>query len=98
MKVAHRPIYDRAVSPGYPAHREADVVLHDGSTVHLRPVREKDAEALREFLAGLGAESRAFRFFSGAVDLERAAKTFAEVDYEDRYGLVAIRGGGRIVG
>jgi acetyl coenzyme A synthetase (ADP forming)-like protein len=86
------------VSSGYPAHREADVVLHDGSTVHLRPVREGDAGALREFLAGLSPESRAFRFFSGAVDLEGAAAAFADVDYAERYGLVAIRGGGRIVG
>jgi acetyl coenzyme A synthetase (ADP forming)-like protein len=86
------------VSSGYPAHREADVVLHDGSTVHLRPVRPDDEEGLREFLAGLGAESRAFRFFSGAVDLERAAAAFADVDYAERYGLVAVRGERGIVG
>ena len=61
------------VSSGYPAHREADVVLRDGSTVRLRPVRPEDEAALREFFAGLDADSRAFRFFSGAVDLERAA-------------------------
>jgi acetyl coenzyme A synthetase (ADP forming)-like protein len=86
------------VSSGYPAHREADVVLHDGSTVHLRPVRPEDERGLREFLAGLGAESRAFRFFSGAVDLERAAAVFADVDYAERYGLVAVRGERGIVG
>ena len=57
-----------------------------------------DAAALRELLAGLSVESRAFRFFSGAVDLERAAAAFADVDYGERYGLVAIRGGERIVG
>ncbi len=86
------------MTTGYPAHREADVVLHDGSTVHLRPVRAEDEEGLRGFLAGLGAESRAFRFFSGAVDLERAARAFADVDYRDRYGLVAVRGERGIVG
>ncbi|HSS43097.1 MAG TPA: GNAT family N-acetyltransferase [Solirubrobacterales bacterium] len=86
------------MSSGYPAHREADVVLHDGSTVHLRSVRPDDEEGLREFLAGLGAESRAFRFFSGAVDLGRAAAAFADVDYARRYGLVAVRGGRGIVG
>ncbi|MGN6257072.1 MAG: bifunctional acetate--CoA ligase family protein/GNAT family N-acetyltransferase [Solirubrobacterales bacterium] len=82
----------------YPVHREADVVLHDGSTVHLRPVRAEDEAALREFFAGLSFQSRAFRFFSGAVDLERAAVALADVDYAERYGLVAVRGGGRIVG
>ena len=92
------PVYDRWVSDGYPAHREADVVLHDGSTVHLRPVRRDDAAGLREFLAGLDVESRAFRFFSGAVDLDRAATAFADVDYRQRYGLVAVRAGRGIVG
>jgi GNAT superfamily N-acetyltransferase len=87
------------VSTGYPAHREADVVLHDGSTVHLRPIREGDAAPLRTFFEGLGEESRAFRFFSGAVDLERAAASMAEVDYSGRYGLLATRGAEeRVVG
>jgi acetyl coenzyme A synthetase (ADP forming)-like protein len=86
------------VSSAYPAHREADVVLHDGSTVHLRPVRGEDEAGLREFFAALSARSRAFRFFSGAVDVERAAVALADVDYAERYGLVAVRGGARIVG
>jgi len=92
------PVYDRGVSSGYPAHREADVVLHDGSTVRLRPVRREDEEGLRGFYAGLDVESRAFRFFSGAVDLDRVAASFADVDYARRYGLVAIRGERGIVG
>jgi acetyl coenzyme A synthetase (ADP forming)-like protein len=86
------------VSSVYPSHREADVVLHDGSTVRLRPVRREDEAALREFFGGLSARSRAFRFFSGAVDVERAAGVLADVDYGKRYGLVAVRGGDRVVG
>lgn len=86
------------MSDGYPANREADVVLHDGSTVHLRPVRREDEAALRQLFDGLSVESRAFRFFSGAVDVERAAATLAAVDYADHYGLVAVRGGDRVVG
>ncbi len=81
------------MSSGYPAHRESDVVLHDGSTVRLRPVRDEDAAALRGFYEALSVESRAFRFFSGAIDLEGAAAAFADVDYAERYGLVATRGG-----
>jgi acetate---CoA ligase (ADP-forming) len=93
------PVYDRGVSSGYPAHREADVVLHDGSTVRLRPVRAGDQGLLRALFERLGEESRAFRFFSGAVDLERAAVVLADVDYADRYGLIATRGGeDRVVG
>ena len=35
----------------YPAHWEADVVLADGGTVHLRPILPKDeeAETVKEF-------------------------------------------------
>ena len=33
-----------AVAP-YPTHREADVVLRDGSVVHVRPVRATDGVA-----------------------------------------------------
>ena len=86
------------MSSAYPAHREADVVLRDGSTVRLRPVRPEDEGTLREFFAGLDARSLAFRFFSGAVDVGRAAATLADVDYAERYGLLAVRGEGRVVG
>lgn len=83
----------------YPASREADVVLHDGSTVHLRPVRDGDQAALLELFGRLGADSRMFRFFSGAPNLEEAAHDMADVDYAGRYGLVATRGGDdRLVG
>jgi acetate---CoA ligase (ADP-forming) len=86
------------VSSDYPSHREADVVLRDGSTVRLRPVRPEDEGVLREFFAGLDARSLAFRFFSGAVDVGRAAASLAAVDYAERYGLLAVRGEGRVVG
>ncbi len=82
------------MSAPYPAHREADVVLSDGSTVCLRPVRPGDEGRLLEFFSGLDPRSQAFRFFSGAVDLKRAAHELARVDYEQRYGLLASRGEG----
>jgi acetate---CoA ligase (ADP-forming) len=83
------------VSDPYPGHREADVVLRDGSTVHLRPVRPADEGALHDFFAELDPRSRAFRFFSGATDLRQAARSMAGVDYSHRYGLIASRGPGR---
>jgi len=87
------------VSEGYPAEREADAVLRDGSTVHLRPVRPEDEAALRDFFAGLDPASQAFRFFSGAVDLDGVARAMASVDYAGHYGLIAARGAeGRPVG
>jgi acetyl coenzyme A synthetase (ADP forming)-like protein len=80
------------VSDGYPSHREADVVLRDGSTICLRPVRPSDEGDLRDFFAALDPRSRAFRFFSGAADVGQAAEMMASVDYRGRYGLIASRG------
>ena len=83
----------------YPSSREADVVLRDGSTVRIRPVRPRDEPAVRSFLEGLSRESRALRFWSGAANLERAAAWEVDVDYRDRYGLVATTGSDeRVVG
>ncbi|HTY56839.1 MAG TPA: GNAT family N-acetyltransferase [Candidatus Binataceae bacterium] len=78
----------------YPAHREADVVLRDGSTIRIRPVRSEDEEALFEFLRGLSENSRAMRFFAVTGDsaLAKEARRSADVDYANRYGLVATIG------
>jgi acetyl coenzyme A synthetase (ADP forming)-like protein len=77
---------------GHPPGREADVVLRNGSTVHLRPVRPEDEGLLQELFETLDPTSQAFRFFSGAVDTERAAQLMAAVDYERCFGLIAFRG------
>lgn len=49
---------------GYPAHYEFDVVLRDGSTLRLRPVRPTDGDALRELYDRLSRESLYRRHFS----------------------------------
>ncbi|MGZ4138224.1 MAG: bifunctional acetate--CoA ligase family protein/GNAT family N-acetyltransferase [Actinomycetota bacterium] len=76
----------------YPSHREADVVLRDGSTVHVRPIRVTDREALLEFMKRLSLQSVWLRFFSGAANLERVADWAIDVDYRDRYGLITTVG------
>ena len=82
-------------APGYPAHWEADVVLRDGGTVALRPIRPTDAAALQTFHVGQSARSRYLRFFAdverlGPADLAR----FTEVDHHDRVALVAVTDAG----
>ena len=76
----------------YPAHREADVALRDGSTLHVRPLRPEDRHALLSFFRGLSEDARGFRFFSPAADLDAATALAVDIDYRDRYGLVATRG------
>jgi acetyl coenzyme A synthetase (ADP forming)-like protein len=80
-------------SPGvpYPHEREADVVLRDGSTVHVRPVRAEDRAAIRAFLEGLSLESIDFRFF-GVPNLDWVTKWSVDVDYADRFALVVEAG------
>jgi hypothetical protein len=51
-----------------------DVVLRDGSTARIRSAGSDDAAAVRDFLAALSERARWFRFFSGSVDLESAAR------------------------
>ena len=75
-----------------------DVALRDGSTVHVRPVRADDAERMTVFLGGLSDQDRAFRFFSGGVDVRRAAGHLTTPP-PSGLGLVATTGqDGRIVG
>jgi acetyl coenzyme A synthetase (ADP forming)-like protein len=79
----------------YPAHREADVALRDGSTVHVRPTRPDDREALLAFLRDLSVESRRLRFFSPGANLQSIADWASGVDYDRRYGVVATGGRGQ---
>jgi acetyl coenzyme A synthetase (ADP forming)-like protein len=87
------------VTAPYPAHREADVALRDGSTVHVRPVRASDRDGLLALLASLSLDARILRFFSPAVNLAATADQESTVDYVSDFGLVATSGpDGRIVG
>jgi acetate---CoA ligase (ADP-forming) len=77
---------------GYPAERAVDIVLRDGSTIHVRPVLPGDVEAIRAFLERLSPDSRGFRFFSLGVNLHAAAELAAQIDYVDAYGVIALSG------
>jgi hypothetical protein len=80
----------------YPRDREADVVLRDGSTVRVRPVRADDGPAIRAFLGTLSPESIGFRFF-GTPNLDWVTNWSLDIDYADRFALVAESGTPRAV-
>jgi acetyl coenzyme A synthetase (ADP forming)-like protein len=75
----------------YPAACAVDVALRDGSTIRVRPVAAGDRPAIETFLEGLSARSIGFRFFGG-IDLDWVADWAIDVDYRDRYALVATTG------
>ena len=78
-----------APSP-YPSQWECDVVLSDGGTAHLRPIRADDVEQLRALHGRLSQQSIYYRFFSPIPTLpEPQLHRLAEVDYCDRFALVA---------
>lgn len=80
------------MATAYPAHLEADVMLRDGSTVRVRPAREEDAPGIQALFEGLSPEARIFRFFSGAIAPGKAEAIARDIDYADRFALIATRG------
>ena len=75
----------------YPSQWESDVVLTDGGTAHIRPIRPDDLEQLRALHGRLSPESIYYRFFSPIPRVpEPQLHRLVEVDYRDRFALVAV--------
>jgi acetyl coenzyme A synthetase (ADP forming)-like protein len=88
-----------AVTATYPAYRVATVVLRDGSTLAVRPIRSEDAADLARFYSSLSLESRVFRFFAAVANADSSVGRMTDVDYTTSYGIVAVAGAqGQIVG
>ncbi len=82
-----------ALPDGYPAAYETDVVLSDGATAHVRPIRPDDGGRLLQFHDRQSAQSIYYRYFSPRPRLsEREIERLTTVDFVDRMALVAVRG------
>ena len=69
------------------------MVVADGGTVHLRPIRPSDADALVAFHGGLSTRTRYLRYFSAYPRIpDRDLYRFINVDHRDRVALVALLG------
>ena len=74
-----------------------DVVLGNGETVHVRPIRPDDAHALAEFHRRQSPESIYRRFFTPKPELsEPSLEHFTNVDFVDRVALV-VEGRGEFI-
>jgi acyl-CoA synthetase (NDP forming)/RimJ/RimL family protein N-acetyltransferase len=80
-------------TPPYPTHWEADVVLRDGATAHLRPINPADAESLERFHDNQSPESIYLRYFAPMPHLSaRDVHRFTHVDHVDRVAFVCTLG------
>ena len=81
-------------STQYPVEWEADVVLRDGSTTHVRPIRPEDADALQRFQMAQSERSTYLRFFAALQRIpDRLLTQLVTVDHVRRTALVAVRPG-----
>ncbi|RYV50338.1 GNAT family N-acetyltransferase [Pengzhenrongella frigida] len=81
-----------ALGASYPGDWEADVVLRDGATAHLRPIAPTDADALQAFHVGQSERSTYLRFFAPLQRLsERDLARFTNVDHRDRVALIIVQ-------
>ncbi|GAA2117917.1 GNAT family N-acetyltransferase [Nocardioides bigeumensis] len=77
-----------------PRHWEADVLLRDGRTAHVRPVRPEDESLMVEFYSRVSEQSKYYRFFAPMPTLsEKDLHRFTNVDHVDRVALVVLLGG-----
>ena len=79
--------------PEPPSHWEADVLLRDGRSAHIRPIRPEDADLLVDFYSRVSDESKYYRFFAPMPKLsDRDVKRFTQVDYVQRVAFVLLVG------
>ncbi len=73
----------------HPTEYQFDVVLRDGGTVRLRPIRHDDADGIHDFFHRLGRDSVYQRFFRVKSDLTpEEIEYFTHVDYDNRMAFV----------
>ena len=79
-------------TPAYPERWEADVVLADGATAHVRPIRPDDGPRIADFHGRQPAENIYFRYFTPRPQLTDAEiEHLTHVDYVNRMAFVALQ-------
>src|SRR5882757_1202413 len=77
----------------YPKGWEADLVLSDGGTVHLRPIVPSDGDALLAFHSRMSERTRYLRYFGAYPQIPpRDLQRFTTVNHRDRVAFVALLG------
>nr|MDT0657027.1 GNAT family N-acetyltransferase [Micromonospora sp. DSM 115978] len=78
---------------GTEVDRSADVLLRDGTTVHLRPIHPEDAPEIVAMHSRFSDRTRYLRYFSPYPRIpERDLRRFVTVDHHDREAFVVVSG------
>ncbi len=78
---------------GAPDRYRTDVILRDGSTLYLRPIRRDDDERLLDFFQRLSPHTVYLRFHHRLKQMSREeVERYCTVDYENTFALVATLG------
>lgn len=80
------------VPPGYPDDLVETAFLADGAAVVFRPVRPDDLERVRRLIDACSPQSIYRRFMSPLTSDKPLVRRLVEVDYTDRFGMVAAVG------
>jgi acetyl coenzyme A synthetase (ADP forming)-like protein len=74
----------------HPSRYETEAILHDGTSILIRPIRKDDTEQWLAFLSRLSPHSKYLRFFQLPKQMEMEdAIRFCTVDYANAFALVA---------
>jgi RimJ/RimL family protein N-acetyltransferase len=79
--------------PPYPPGYEEDLLLKDGTPLHLRPIRPDDGPELLKLYDKLSNTSLYHRFFVVPPKDASKADYLAHVDYDNQFALVAAKEG-----
>lgn len=84
------PYSHMAIHP-YPSSLIRHTHLPDGTSIKLRPIRPEDAELLKEFVHGMSAESKYFRFMQAIDELPpEMLVRFTQLDYSREMAIIAV--------
>ena len=82
--------YDHMAIHPYPSHLMTSFRTNDGQTVTIRPIMPEDAELEQEFVHGLSAESKYFRFMNTIRELSQGQlNRLTQIDYDREMAFVA---------
>ncbi|MCX7169628.1 MAG: GNAT family N-acetyltransferase [Proteobacteria bacterium] len=94
ISIAHLPAsagrYAHMAIHPYPSHMLTHYQSKDGQDVTIRPIRPEDANLEQEFVKGLSAESKYFRFMNTIRELSQGQLIrMTQIDYDREMAFVA---------